>query len=261
MRNILAIVRKELYSYFFSPIIWIVFSVFLFLVGWMFLTSTANFAQVYAQYMQQQAMHRNMSAVFNVNAQILMPLLGNTSVILLLLVPTLTMRLLAEEHNNGTMELLLTRPVTVTQLVLGKYIASLIILGLMLACTALYPLILSIYGTLDLGPVYSAYTVIFLVGASFLAFGLFASACTTSQVIAAIVAFGGNLFFWMIAWISSSVEEWKILAKVLDHLSLPGHFANGIKGVFSSVDMIYYCSFIAFFLFLTHRVIDSTRWR
>ena len=262
MRNIFAIIKKELYSYFFSPIIWVVFSVFLLIEGWMFFTLVGRFSAEYAYFMQQRAMNPAMGAMFNVNARIIAPLLGNTSVVLLLLMPTLTMRLLAEEHDNGTMELLLTRPVTVTQLVLGKYLASLIVLGLMMTCTLLYPLILSIYGTMDMGPLYSSYMVTFAVGASFLAFGLFASACTTSQIIAAIVGFGGNLFFWMISWASGAIgDEWRTMSKIIDHLSIPGHFENGIKGVFSSVDVVYYVSFVAFFLFMTHRVIDSTRWR
>jgi len=172
MRNVIAIIRKELYSYFFSPIVWVV-----------------------------------------------------SAVVLMLLVPTLTMRLLAEEHNQGTMELLLTRPVTVTQLVLGKYFASLIVLFLMLCCTGLFPLMLSIYGTVDTGPLHTGYLLTFLVGASFLAMGLFASSLTTSQLIAAIVAFGGNLFFWITAWISRSFgDDWKVAMKVLEHLSIPSHF-------------------------------------
>lgn len=263
MRNVLAIIRKELYSFVFSPTVWVVFAVFLLIIGWMFYGMTAYFSDAYQQYQQQQQYMRGMgNMTFNLNQRVVAPMLGNMAVVLLLLLPVITMRLLAEEQSMGTIELLLTRPVTVTQLVAGKYLAALAVMLAMIGCTALFPFMLSLYGTLDMGPVYTGYLGVALLGASFLALGLFASSLTRSQVVAAALGFGGNLLFWIVSWISASMEsEASLGSKVLAHLSIISHFENPAKGVLASVDIVYYLSFIAFFLFLTHRVVDSMRWR
>jgi ABC-2 type transport system permease protein len=184
------------------------------------------------------------------------------SVVLLFALPLLAMRLFSEEHSNGTMELLLTRPVSVFQLVIGKYLSVIIILVLLLLLTGVYPLILSIYGHFDFTPLISAYLAVFMIGAGFLAVGLLSSALSESQLIAAFLGFGGNLVLWIISWVSISfADDWQVLSKVFDFISFPGHLHSGIKGVLSSVDVIYFMSFIGFVLFLTHRVISSLRWR
>lgn len=263
MRNILAITHKELYSFFFSPVMWVIFAVFLFLTGIMFYGPTMSFAKTYDVYMQHAANNPgSVDISLNLNASVIVPLMGNMSVILLFALPLLAMRLFSEEHSNGTMELLLTRPVSVFQLVIGKYLSVLIILFLLLLLTGVYPLILSIYGNFDFTPLISAYLAVFMTGAGFLSVGLLSSALSESQLIAAFLGFGGNLVLWIISWVSISfADDWKVVSTVFDFISFPGHLHQGIKGVLSSVDVIYFMSFIGFILFLTHRVISSLRWR
>jgi len=263
MKNILAIIHKELYSFFFSPVMWVIFAVFLFLSGIMFYGPTMTFAKTYDAYLQHAANNPSKLAItLNLNASVIVPLLGNMSVILLFALPLLTMRLFAEEHSNGTMELLMTRPVSVFQLVIGKYLSVLFILALMIGLTLIYPLLLSIYGTFDFTPLISAYLTTFLTGACFLAVGVFSSSLSESQLIAAFIGFGTNLVLWIISWVSISFsDDWQILSRIFDFISFPGHLHEGIKGVMSSVDLIYYFSFITFLLFLTNKVIHSLRWR
>jgi ABC-2 type transport system permease protein len=171
------------------------------------------------------------------------------------------MRLFSEEKKLRTDELLLTSPISVNSVILGKYLASLIFLGVMLGLTLVYPWILFKYGqpAPELGPIAAGYIGLFLLGASFMAVGLFASSLTENQIVAAVICFVTLLLFFVIGWPAENVGE--TAGKVLAYLSLIDHFTEFSKGLVDGQHVIYFLSFILFALFLTKRSIESTRWR
>ena len=176
------------------------------------------------------------------------PLFSNISVILLLLMPLVTMRLFAEERRSGTIELLLTYPVRDGAVLSGKYLAALALYATMLGLTLLYPAIVAYFARLEWGPVLTGYLGLLLMGAAFLAVGVFASSLTENQIVAAIVTFGILLIFWIIGWgADSPAARWAGAAAPVDHRA-QRHFA---KGVLDTKDVLYYLNFTVLALFLT----------
>jgi ABC-2 type transport system permease protein len=255
LKNIWNITKKDLRSYFNSPIAYIVIALFLLIMGWMFINILNHF--VFSQYGQyaQFGMNRSISLTDGV----IKPFFGNMNVVLLLLVPFLTMRLLAEERKQHTIELLLTAPIGLTDIILGKFLASFLLLFIMLGITFIYPAILMIYGNPEIGPILTSYLGTLLLTSCYLGFGLMFSAMTENQIIAGALCFSMSLFFWLINWASESSN--KIIADILHYLSLIGHFNNFSQGLIVTSDLVFYISFIGMGLFLTHRILDSFRWR
>ena len=177
----------------------------------------------------------------------------------LLVVPMLTMRLFAEEKKNGTMELLMTSPISSVQVLLGKFFACLSLYTIIVALTLVYCLILEIYGEPDWGPIFSAYLGYILLGGTFIAVGVLASALTENQIVAVLVSFGILLLLWLIDWSASFAGP--TAAKILQHISIIEHLKDFQRGVIDTKDVIFYLSFIFFGLFLTTRVLESRRWR
>ena len=159
----------------------------------------------------------------------------------------------------GTIELLLTAPVRDLEVVIGKYLASLTVFVIMLGLTLYYPVLLFWFGDPDLGPVFSGYLGFFLLGASFLSVGLLASSLTGNQIVSAVLAFGLLLMVWMLAGAASFVSG--TLAEVVNYISLSVHLGDFVKGVIDSTHIVYYLSFIALFVFLTARSLETRRWR
>lgn len=238
MRNTLAIALKEIKSYFSSPMAYVVAAVFLVLSGLFF-----------AQYLSQ-SQTASMVGFF-----------APGSFFLLLMAPILTMRLLAEEHKMGTLELLLTAPVRDTEVVLGKFLASFIILLGMLFFTLYYPLLLVWFGDPDIGPIFTGYLGLILMGSSFLSAGLLASSMTSNQLVAAVLALGILIIFWVIGMASSLLGNIPGAGAVLNYLTLGSHFQDPMKGVIDTVDLVYFASFIVTALFLTVRSLETRRWR
>ena len=195
----------------------------------------------------------------NVNQMVLAPTFQNITIFFLLLLPALTMRLFAEEKKLGTDELLFTSPVSVAEIIGGKYLASLIMLALMLALSAVSCVFTFLYGNPELAPLLAGYLGLFLMGAAFMAIGLFFSALTESQVVAVIVPMGLNLLFYILSWAAASAKG--AVKSLLDYLSFIQHFDQLVKGVLDSKDIVYFLSFCFLWLFLTHSVILSRRWR
>jgi ABC-2 type transport system permease protein len=190
---------------------------------------------------------------------VLRPLFANLSVILLLLMPLVTMRLFAEERRSGTMELLLTYLVRDGAVLLGKYLAGLTLYAVMVSGTLLYPaLLLYFKARPEWGPLATGYLGLMLMGAMFLAVGLFASSLTENQIVAAIVTFGILLMFWVIGWTAEFAGG--PLGTVLTHLSILEHNDTFAKGVLDTKDIIYYVDFTALALFLTLRSLEARRW-
>jgi ABC-2 type transport system permease protein len=165
------------------------------------------------------------------------------------------MRSLADERTSHTAELLFTSPIKLRDIILGKYLAALILLIIMLFLSSLNIIVLTVHGNPDLGAVLSSYLGLLLLGASFLSIGIFASSLSSSQLVSAIIAFGILLVLWLIG-ASSDTES-----SILGYISLINHFENFGKGIIELKDLAYYFSMIYIGLFLTHVALDSERWR
>jgi gliding motility-associated transport system permease protein len=254
--KIWSIVKRELVSYFASPIAYVILAIFTFLSGYFFYVRLQMYNFLSLQYMKYQGYISSL----NVNDYIVKPLYANLAVILLLLIPIITMKSFAEEKRNGTKELLMTSPVTLTDILIGKYISACIVFLAMLMLTFTVPLFLLIYGAPDRGALLTAYIGMSLIGAAMISVGMFASSITENQIVAAVITFGLLLLFWAIGWVSHGVAPG--LASFLTYLSLIDvHFQDLLKGIIDTRDIVYYLSVIFFFLFLTHRVLESERWR
>jgi ABC-2 type transport system permease protein len=255
MKNIWIIAKKELRTYFTSPIAYVVMTVFLVLVGFFFYSLIWWFNSQAMQAAQNPYYAQQM----NINQMVFGPLFNNMSIILLLMLPLLTMRLFAEEKKIGTEELLMTSPISVWQVLLGKFTASLLVLAAMLGLTGLLSLFTFFYGNPEVAPILNGYLGLFLMGGAFLAIGLFFSSLTENQIVAAILTFGALLLFWILNWAANSAAGfWK---DVLNYVSFFQHFENATQGILDTADIIYYFSFAFFGMFLTHAVIQSRRWR
>ncbi|HBO84556.1 MAG: ABC transporter permease [Deltaproteobacteria bacterium GWC2_42_11] len=258
MRNFYLIFKKELKSYFTSPIAYVVITIFMVISGYFFYNIVATFATISYQ-ATINPMVAKQYGLLNVTEIVVRPLFGNISVIMLLMMPLLTMRLFSEEKKTGTIELLLTYPVTDMEVLLGKFFACLAVFVLMLVLTGTYPLLLIIYGQPEIGPVITGYLGLLVLGASFISLGIFASSLSENQIIAATVAFGALIFFWMMSFSSALVDP--SIGKIISYISFTDHLEAFAKGVVDTEDIIYYAVFIILFMFLTLRILESNKWR
>jgi ABC-2 type transport system permease protein len=250
MKALFTVFRKELRSYFSSPIAFVVLFVFLVISGIFFFLYLQSFAEA-----QFDPRLQFVEEGVNLNEIVIRPFFGTISVVFLLLIPLMTMRLIADERRSFTAELLFTSPVRITSIIMGKYLASLLLFGVMIILSAVYILVLVKYGNPDLGPILSGYLGLFLMGASFLAVGIFASALTENQMIAAVISFGVLLVFWIMGATSSAGDS------VFGYLSIINHFENFAKGVIKVTDVTYYLSFTFLGLYLAYITLDSERWK
>ena len=255
MKNILTIAKKEVQTYFTSPIAYIVIAVFLVLTGFFFYSIVWWFNSQAIQMAQNPYYAQQM----NINQMVYTPLFHNMSIILLLMLPLLTMRLFSEEKRAGTDELLFTSPVNVGQIILGKYLAALVVLAAMLALSGLLSAFSFAYGNPELPQILNGYLGLLLMGAAFISAGVFFSSLTENQIVSAILTFGALLLFWILNWAAYSASGmWK---DVLNYLSIFQHFDDMTRGILDTKDVVYYISYAFFGLFLTHSVIQSRRWR
>ncbi len=259
LQDIFHVAGKDLHSYFVSPIAYVVLTGYVVLSGWFFFNLLDQFYRVINMY---EMMRRpDMAAQMNLNDMVMTPLLSNMTIILLLMVPLITMRLFAEEKKLKTDELLLTSPISVNSIVLGKYLACLAFFIVILALTMIYPMILFKYGdpAPDIGPILSGYLGLFLLGGCFMAVGLFSSSLTENQIVAAVICFVVLLLSFVIGWPGETAGP--KAGKILEYLSLGEHFNDFSKGLIESKHVIFFLSFILFALFLTKRSIESLKWR
>jgi len=259
LRDIFHIAGRELRAYFVSPIAYVVMTGYMVLTGWFFFNLLMQFNRLMNMY--QMFLRPDIVQQMNLNEMVMTPLLYNMTIVLLLMVPLITMRLFSEEKKLRTEELLLTSPVSVNALVLGKYLSSLVFLFILLGLTAVYPWILFHYGSPlpELGSILTGYLGMFFLGAAFISVGLFSSSLTENQIVAAVICFVSLLLFFVIGWPAESVGP--VAGKVLEYLSLIGHFTDFSKGLVESRHVVYFVTFILFALFLTKRSIESMRWR
>ncbi|MFO7593182.1 MAG: ABC transporter permease subunit [Pseudomonadota bacterium] len=245
---IATIAARELRSLFLSPLAWTILAVVLFILAWMFLGQL----DVYAAYQSQLAMMESPPGATEV---IVAPMFSSATLILLLVIPLLTMRLISEERRSRTLPLLLSAPVSITEIVLGKYLGILGFLAIMLGLITLMPLSLLTIGTLDFGLLASNLLGVVLMLSAFAAAGLFMSTLTAQPVVAAISTFGLLLLLWIIEWTGQSAGG----TSVLSYLSLQTHYQALLRGLFDSSDVVYYLLFITTFLVLSIRRLDAER--
>jgi ABC-2 type transport system permease protein len=254
MRNVWILCWKELRSYFASPIAYLLLAMFAIVFGFFFWNALGYFV-----YAGMEAQMRGAMFPLNVNEQVIRPLVSNVSVIGLFLIPMISMRLFAEEKRSGTIELLATSPIRDSEVILGKWLAALILYGAMLSLTAINFAWLFRYGNPDWKPLLVAYLGLLLQAGALLAIGTFISTLTRNQIIAGGATFGICLLLWVLEWVSG--YDSATYARVMAYLSVLTHFESFAKGLLSIKDAVYYVSAILLGLFLTARSMESLRWR
>lgn len=254
MRNVLTITSKELGSYFVSPIAYILLTMFGLIFGFFFWNALAYF--VFAG-MEMQL--RGSSFSMNLNEQVIRPLLQNVSVVGLFFIPMITMRLFAEEKRTGTIELLATSPVRDLEIIVGKWLAAMLLYSCLLLFTAVNFAFLFKYGNPDWKPLAVGYLGLLLQAGALLAIGTFISTLTKNQIVAGAVTFGVCLLLWVLEWVSAyDSATW---ARVLAYMSVITHFESFGRGVLDTKDSVFYATAIFLGLFLTARSMESLRWR
>ncbi|MDH5301405.1 MAG: ABC transporter permease subunit [Gammaproteobacteria bacterium] len=243
----LTLALRELRSLFFSPLAWCILAIVQLILGYLFL------AQIDV-YLQLQPQLAAMDGAPGVTQIVVTPIYGNATIILLLVIPLLTMRLLAEEQRSQTLPLLFSAPLSMTEIVLGKYLGILLFLVIMMLMILLMPLSLLMGTSLDLGVVFSGFLGLALLLASFAAAGLFMSSLTAQPSVAAISTFGLLLLLWIIDWAGNTNTD-----SVLHYLSMLKHYEPLLNGQFKSSDVIYYLLLIVTFLVMSIRRLDSYR--
>ncbi len=235
LRTILTIFRRELRSYFNSPVAYVVIVVFLAIVGWFF-----------------------SSNLFLMNVASMRVIFELVPLVFLFFIPAITMRLLAEEQKTGTLELLTTRPVRDSEIVLGKFLAAWVLVAITLLPTLLYVIVLAFLGPLDVGPVMSGYLGLLLMAAVYIGIGLLASSLTENQIVAFITGFLVILALFLLNKVLIYVPEG--LASTFEFLGIDYHFSNIARGIIDSRDLIYFASLMGFSLLLATMSLERRKW-
>lgn len=255
MRAILAIARRETGAYLSSPIGWIGLCAFLFVTGFFFTISLwawgMQSAEAYNPYQLEQ---------MDVNQMLIGPLFGNLAVVALLIMPALTMRLLAEDRATKSVELLLTSPIASWQIVLGKFLGALGFSLLMVVGTLYIPAIVTWLGEPDTNLLVTNYASFVLLLATYVSIGLFASSLTEHQLVALVLAFSFNLLTFIVGWIGELLQD-GTLKTVVQFASTVHHMDQMGRGLVHLADVVYFLSFIGFFLFATTQRVEALRWR
>ena len=247
---ILTLARRELRSLFLSPLAWAILAIVQFILAYLFLSQLQEFLLIQPK----------LAAIENapgVTELVIAPLYGSAAFIMMLVTPLLTMRLISEERRNKSLALLLSAPVTMTEIVIGKYIGMLGFAAIMIIMMTLMPLSLYFAGTLDGGLLTTIVFGISLLLAAFIAIGLYMSSLTSHPTIASMSTFGALFVLWIIDWAGGKADA--AASGLLEYLSMLRHFEAFTKGIFNSSDFIYYLLFISLFLILSIRRLDSDR--
>jgi len=236
MRKVLALYRKEMGQYFVTPTSYVAFAFFFVVMGYLFSTAFLGSQVVREEYVYQSA-----------------------SFLFLFITPLLSMRLVSEELRQGTDELLFTSPLTVFHIVIGKYLAAVTVVLMILAISLIYPWILTRYGDLDWGLLAAAYLGLFLIASAMMAVGLFASSLSSHQMVSGIVAFALLLGFWILE--TASDAFYGVSQEVLSSFSMLHHLEEFEKGIVDVSHIVYYLALILLFLGLAVQSLEKRRWR
>lgn len=264
MGNTYALCAKEVRVLLTTWTSWVLFAAFLLISAFFFQRLVIEYQFRTLQFTQ---MHDEQTlAALNLTDWVLAPLFLNVTVFFLFMLPILTMRLIAEERRQKTLELLLTTPVRPVEIVLGKFFAGVFIMGIMLALTALFPLLLDVFGAsaqaahpVDWRSVGTTYLGMFLLGSAFVSVGLFSSSLSESQIVAVVLSFATLLMFYVVGLAARGQEG--VWLSVLQYLSLNAHLEPFVRGLVRLSDVTYYLSIVAVSLLMTHQVIEAQRWR
>jgi ABC-2 type transport system permease protein len=263
VRNTLAIAGKECRVYLTTATSYVLFAAFVLITAFFFQRLVVEYQFRAMQYMQMQ--QAGMLEQMNLTDWVMGPLFLNITVFFVFMLPILTMRLIAEERRNHTLQLLLTSPVRPWEIVCGKYLSGVFLMAVMLALTLPFPLLLQVYGgsaaqsALDWRSVATGYGGMFLLGAAFVAVGLFSSAITDSQIVAVVTGFATLLMFYVIGMAARGQEGfWQ---NVCSYLAINTHLEAFVRGIVRLTDVVYYLTLAGIPLFLTYRVLEAQRWR
>jgi ABC-2 type transport system permease protein len=257
MRNILAICKRELLSFFVSPIAYFVITGFALLVGFFFFNYLAFFAREFE--MSQMMAFRGRGELPNLNQLVVEGLFQTMVVILVFLIPLLTMRIIAEEKRRGTFELLITSPVSVTELVLGKFLSLAVVIVVMLGISFVFPLLLMVYGNPEVPPIISGFFGVVLCALGFASIGMAVSSFTENQIVAGVSSMVVLLLLYVIQAPAESLGGTS--AEVLRYLSPIDQVQQFLRGVISLKSVTYFVSLILLGIFLSQRALEAHRWR
>lgn len=238
MRNMVTIMRRELSSYFLSPIIYIVMALFVLIYGFFFVLT----------FVGRNGGDSNLQASFI-----------NLIIVFLIIIPLLTMRTMAEERKTGTDEFLMTAPITSTEIVMGKILGLMVAFLIIISTLLVHIIIVLCLSKPEIGLIFSSLLGLFLLGVTFISIGLFASSLTDNQIIAGVVSFTILLVLWIINWLASSFAGF--LGQVFNSISFINYYSDFTKGIIDSANIIFYLSVTALFVFLTIRQVEARRWR
>ncbi len=254
IKNVYLLTKKDLKGYFSSPIAWIFMAVFSLVMGFMFIAILNFYMKMNLQF-DAQRMGKGPSLSDN----LIRPIYGNMNVVLMIIIPFVTMRLFAEEKKNNTFEFLITSPLRLSEIVLGKYFSALSFTAILLALTVPYPLAMYLGASPDWAVIGLNYLGTFLMVAVYVAVGTMCSSFTENQIVAGATTFGFIIFFWIIKWPAYNAGQ--TIADILGYLSVLDHFEEFSKGVFNTKDIVFYISSIFTWLFITHKSLESYTWR
>lgn len=266
MRNAFAIARKELSIYFTTPWAYVVFTAMAALSSLAFLAMLQTFKQVQdmAREMTWARLPSDYSAFKNLTDGVIVSLWGFVAVVVLFVAPLLSMGLFAREKRHGTFELLMTAPVRPIEIVLGKYLGALGVVGATLGITLVFPVILAFFGqsesgnALEWSTVLLGYGGLLLWGGTCMAVGMFISVLTRSEMLAAVLTFVIALLWWLVKGLTSSADEpWRSIA---NHISFETQLQGLTKGVLDLKSLVFFGSVILLSIFLTHRAVEAHRW-
>src|SRR3989339_978276 len=256
MGKLLAITGKELRSYFVSPVAYSVLTVFTTITGIYFYVVISNFYTRFRQFEVYSQIYRNpeLLAKVNLNELVVAPLFQFLVIVLIFIVPAITMRTVAEERKSGTDVLLYTSPLTTWHIILGKFLGSFLFLAILLACTGIFLGVVFYYGNPELGPVVLGWLGLLLIGTVLVAIGLFASSLTENQINAYFISFAIGLLLLITGWAGQLLSS--NMGKMLTYLSINEHYKDLVRGLLTTQDLIYFGSFILFFLFLAKQALE-----
>ncbi len=253
MRNIFAIARKEIKSSFVTPVAYVVMAGFLLISGFFFF----SLLQQYNTVLQQAAMMPDVSP--NLNEWVVVPFYQTLEIILIFIIPILTMRSVAEEKRQGTFELLATSPISVGEIVWGKFFGVSFVCVAMLLLGFIFPAVLIVFADPEVPPIFIGFLGMLLFSLSFVALGVAVSTTTKSQTVAGIVSLVALLLLYIIDAPAAKLGEGA--AAVFRYMAPSNHSQQMLKGVLAGGDMLYFFSLIALGIFISNRVLDAGRWR
>lgn len=246
------ILKKEIKSFFTSSSTYVVAALFALIMGWIFFN-------LLIEYVEKHQNVPNGATQWNFINSVVMKVFGNINFLMLFIAPIMTMKLFAEERRDNTLELYFASPVKDYELVLGKYLASLIMGAFLLSTTLIFPVLMNAANLEDFSFVICGYLALMLNISCFFGIGMVASSLTSNQIVAALLTLVSILGFWMITWVSKGSSNF-LLVQITNYLSMNGHFESVAKGVISLSDLVFYFSFIWLCIFTTKKILAARNW-